>query len=315
MLRRETAVELPISSSKLVADGSGATTSSRLVTDATGDTAFNNINERISPMPTDRNSNQSQNYLVTITSDSNQTRLRKSIESLPKNSSSETEYSLQPYRVIKQSSNETNTSLTGSYNIDQSFGGHDIPLDNTNDSNVHYTTVIENPDAVTSSDSASLNKTMDLTTTAISPLPAAKPIITTTTTKTTAVTSTPAQRVKGRQMSAESGLRSLKKQFSIDHGTAKSFAGQSNDYLKPDSFDSPLTSRTNLKLPNLKTLATVTSSSTSTDESKDERNIPTITTNVVLDEITKLSSNINNRTKDDDNNTKGSDPPFNETMC
>lgn len=314
MLRRETAVELPISSSKLTVDGSGATTSSRLATAAAGNIAVNNINERISPMlnhhlSTDRNPNQSQNYLVPITSDSNQTRIRKSIESLQKNSSSDTEYSLQPYRVIKQSSNETNTSLTGSYNIDQSFGGHELSLDNTNDSTVHYTTVIENPDAGTSSDSASLNKTTDLTITTV-PSPAVGAATTTSIT-----TSTPAKRVKGRQMSAESGLRSLKKQFSIDHGTSKSFAGQLNDYPKPDSFDSPLTSRTTLKLSNPKMLATVASSSTSTDESKDERNIPTITTNVVLDEITKLSSNINNRTKDDDNNTKGSDQPFNETMC
>lgn len=309
MLRRETAVELRTSTSKLAADGSGATTSSRVATGAAGDTAVNNINERISPMlnhhlSTERNPNQSQTYLA-ITFDSNEARLRKSIESLQKNSSTDTEYSLQPYRVIKQSSNETNTSLTGSYNIDQSFGGHELSLDNTNDSTVHYTTVVENPDAGTSSDSASLNKTTDLTITA--PSPAAAGV--------TTVTSTPVQRVKGRQMSAESGLRSLKKQFSIDHGTSNSFAGQSNDYPKPDSLDSPLTSRTIFKLSNPKTLATVASSSTSTDESKDERNIPTITTNVVLDEITKLSSNINNRTKDDDNNTNESDPPFNETMC
>lgn len=43
---------------------------------------------------------------------------KKSSESLQKNSSTETDYSAHPYRFIKQSSNETNTSLTGSYNVD-----------------------------------------------------------------------------------------------------------------------------------------------------------------------------------------------------
>lgn len=79
----------------------------------------------------------SQNFLVPSLSEPSQsTRFKKSIESLPKNSSSDTEYSLQPYRVIKQSSNETNTSLTSSFNIDQPFG-QELSLD-PNDPNAIF---------------------------------------------------------------------------------------------------------------------------------------------------------------------------------
>lgn len=294
MLRRETAVELPITSSKL-----GNTAS----VDASVDNTLKNINERTSPVfnrnasaearPYGRASVTSQNYLVPSMSDPNQPRFKKSIESLQKNSSSDTEYSMQPYRVIKQSSNETNTSLTGSFNIDQSFGGHDTSID-TNETSAQNVTVIENTAATVPDQQQQ---------------PAAK--------------SSGAKPKVLRELSTEAGSRSLKKQFSIDH-SSKAFESNTNLYQKLDSFEGATSSgngspKSNLKLPTINTIpATPTrllagvSSSTSTDESKDERNIPIISTNVVQDEIAKLSSNINSSNTTDENNT---DLPFNETMC
>lgn len=286
MLRRETAVELPITPSKTV---NTAGPSSGDV-DSGGLSNVNERPDRSSPILNrnlsgdrsyGRTSASGQNYLIPSSSEPIQSRFKKSIESLPKNSSSETEYSLQPYRVIKQSSNETNTSLTGSFNIDQSFGAQELSLD-TNETSAHYTTVIENIDQSSSSDTASLNKSHSV------PSESQAKVL--------------------RQQSDGGSARSLRKQFSIDHSSK----------LDGSCAKLPAPKKTNLKLPTIstipatptKTLSAVVSSSTSTDESKDERDIPTISTNVVQDEIAKLSSNIHHSADDD-----GSDPPLNETMC
>lgn len=367
MLRRETAVELPITPSKSASvagtsveiDNSGAAGGGNSGTTSAGAPGISNINERSLDSPSlsrnlsaDRTygrtlsagaSAAAQNYLIPSSSEPSQPRFRKSIESLPKNSSSDTEYSLQPYRVIKQSSNDTNTSLTGSFNIDQSFGGHELSLD-ANETSAHYTTVIENVDRASfSSDTASLHRsgsnsggtgTASSSTdqppqsTQPSPQP---PITTTTTTKPAKITTIT------RQQSDLGASRSLRKQFSVDHS------------LKTDTTSSTIATTaaaiTNLKLPTIstipatptKTLSAIVSSSTSTDESKDERDIPTISTNyvtnVVQDEIAKLSSNISRNTDGrDGNGGNGSaggapgagggggggcstDQTVNETMC
>lgn len=342
MLRRETAVELPITPSKStsVVAGTSVDIDNNGVGEATGAgaTGISNINERTdSPllsrnMSADRTYGRTsaagaaaaQNYLIPLSSEPSQPRFRKSIESLPKNSSSDTEYSLQPYRVIKQSSNDTNTSLTSSFNIDQSFGGHELSLD-ANETSAHYTTVIENVDRASfSSDTASLHRsgsgsggvTATDQSTQPSPQPptASKPI---TTTAAAAAATTPAK--IARQQSDVGASRSLRKQYSIDHS------------LKFDTTSAA--AATNLKLPTIstipatptKTLSAIVSSSTSTDESKDERDIPKISTNVVQDEIAKLSLNIN-RSSDEKNGNGGSagepggggcdsDQTLNETMC
>lgn len=121
-----------------------------------------------------------------------------------------------------------------------------------------------------------------------------------------------------RQQSDVSASRSLRKQFSIDHS------------LKIDTAPAAV-GVTNLKLPTISTipatptkaLSAIVSSSTSTDESKDERDIPTISTNyvtnVVQDEIAKLSSNISRSTDERDGAPSAggcsSDQSVNETMC
>lgn len=322
MLRRETAVELPITPSKSV-----SVTGTSADLDGGGGGGMTSVNERGRSSPSlnrnlsgdrsyGRTSATGQNYLVPSASEPSQPRFRKSIESLPKNSSSDTEYSLQPYRVIKQSSNETNTSLTGSFNIDQSFGAHELSLD-TNETSAHYTTVIENVDAGSSSDTASLNKSSAVAEAQQQSQP---------------LTLQPSQSHQmlpplpkfGRQQSDGGSSRSLRKQFSIDHSSKQESSSGSTAITSANACISAgfsiIPAKTNLKLPTIstipatpiKTLSAIVSSSTSTDESKDERDIPTISTNVVQDEIAKLSSNINRSDEKDEN---GSDPPLNETMC
>lgn len=317
MLRRETAVELPITPSKSTG---AAVTSTEVDGSGVGSVGgVNKVNER-SDRSSSSNQKQhlsgddsshgralstAQTYLVPSSSDPNNQRFKKSIESLPKNSSSDTEYSLQPYRVIKQSSNETNTSLTSSFNIDQSFGGHELSLD-TNETSAHYTTVIENVDHGSGSDTASLNKSYSV------PIESSASKVLRQQSEGGAIGGNGSASCGSGGGSGGGGgsARSLRKQFSIDHSSLS---------LKVDS--TPIAGgKINLKLPTIstipatptKTLSAVVSSSTSTDESKDERDIPTISTNVVQDEIAKLSSNIN-RSAEDEN---GSDPPHkNETMC
>ncbi|XP_067631887.1 transient receptor potential cation channel trpm isoform X2 [Eurosta solidaginis] len=70
---------------------------------------------------------------------------KKSSESLQKGSSTETDYSAHPYRFIKQSSNETTTSMTGSYNIDTPSLAAELSLDaaDTNNTTQTATTIIQ----------------------------------------------------------------------------------------------------------------------------------------------------------------------------
>lgn len=315
MLRRETAVELPITPSKSASvAGTSADIDSAAGVSGSCSVAADvaNLNERIersSPLLSrnlsgdpsyGRTSASGQNYLIPSTSEPSQkSRFKKSIESLPKNSSSETEYSLQPYRVIKQSSNETNTSLTGSFNIDQSFCAHELSID-TNETSAHYTMVIENIDGGSSPDATSLNKS-DSITEPQQPLKQQQPSSLTSTSKI------------ARQQSDVGQSRLLRKQFSVDHSSKVESGGDQNICGKTIL-------ASNLKLPIIstipatptKTLSAIVSSSTSTDESKDDRDIPTISTNIVQDEIIKLSSNINKNDEMEENST---DPPLNETMC
>lgn len=301
MLRRETAVELPITPLKAISDAANASGEGGSVAHVNElyDKAPT-LNRNLSAEQTYVRNSTPQNYLVPSLSEPTQPRcFKKSIESLQKNSSSDTDYSLQPYKVIKQSSNETNTSLTGSFNVDQSsFGGHDTSLD-TSDTNALNTTVIENTAAQSS------------TSAAIEPTP--------TPNKSNEESETI---LPLRQVSIDTGARSLKKQYSIDH-TSKPYGvfstpSKGGDFSDATSAGNGVSHKICLKPPTISTipatptkLLTDISSSTSTEESKDERNIPTISTNLVQDEIAKLSSNMKNSSAEEE--TK--DPPLNETMC
>lgn len=193
---------------------------------------------------------------------------KSSSDSIQKNSSTDTEYSLQPYQVIKQSSNETNQSFTGSFNVDNPLT-LELSIDTDNSHNV---TVIDG-DYVDDKDTL--------------------PIINRSVKKFVEIRHS-INEVRG----------GLKKQFSMDQGQLSPKIGDGSggggvqkSCLKPSNTNSKLIS------------ALKDSSSTSTDESKDDRTIPAISTTLVQDEIAKLSSNMKSSTEDD------KDPPYNETMC
>ncbi|XP_052873774.1 transient receptor potential cation channel trpm [Anopheles cruzii] len=317
MLRRETAIELPVTPSK--------SNIVSLADSSQGNEDYALKHER-SQVPSNRNSMRcdsknsplslsSQNsprnsqympatYLNPSSFDAANRAYKKSCESLQKNSSTDTEYSLQPYRFIKQSSNETNSS----FNIDNSSLTNDPSIDGETSLN---STVIEMVSGSTS--------TIPVPVTGAAP-----------------GTSTD---VVGFQSKRTSSFGSgpqpteprpgfvLKKQFSIEkYGSA---AGERSGSI-PEGLERlgptplPVPSKPprqtrfadNLSVLGTKSVLSLLkeSSSTSTEDTshndrRDPATIPCISTNLVQDEIAKLSSNIKSSTDED------TEPPINETMC
>ncbi|XP_039228347.1 transient receptor potential cation channel trpm isoform X8 [Drosophila yakuba] len=237
---------------------------------------------------------------------------KKSSESLQKNSSTETDYSAHPYRFIKQSSNETNTSLTGSYNVDTPSLTAEPSLD-AGDS--HSATGI----------SISVGAVGGTATARYQPI------------RTASVGAADGRRLR-EESSSSLDLSSsgpvtmqaapappvrpmlLKKQFSVDQGKPSqpsaeavpqtpeaAQAGQAKliSTLKPQPFASKLGMNV-LKESSSSTDESVGSSAKSSNPAL---SIPQISTHLVQDEIAKLSSNIKSSTESE------KDPPFNETMC
>ncbi|XP_054741351.1 transient receptor potential cation channel trpm isoform X4 [Anastrepha obliqua] len=156
-LRRETAIELspskPSSGGGVLGCGNSSDTSGAgsgggglggggvgvFASTSTGPAGFQVKNER----PWQRNSSmeQQQTYqspavptraaseFLNAPFESTGRLFKKSSESLQKGSSTETDYSAHPYRFIKQSSNDTTTSMTGSYNIDTPSLAAELSLD------------------------------------------------------------------------------------------------------------------------------------------------------------------------------------------
>ncbi|XP_020712699.1 transient receptor potential cation channel trpm isoform X4 [Ceratitis capitata] len=155
-LRRETAIELspskPPSGGGMLGCGNSSDTSGAgsgggvggggggvFASSSTGPAGFQLKNER----PWQRNSSmeQQQTYqtpavptraaseFLNAPFESTGRLFKKSSESLQKGSSTETDYSAHPYRFIKQSSNDTTTSMTGSYNIDTPSLAAELSLD------------------------------------------------------------------------------------------------------------------------------------------------------------------------------------------
>ena len=275
-LRRETAVELPVTPSKSLNSNE---------VDTFLDTRV--INKHLSADQSSNRPISSGNYLIPSMSEPAPRPYKNSAECLRKNSSTDTEYSLQPYKVIKQSSNETNTSFTGSFNnIDQPVC--DLSVDTENSPNV---TVIDN-NAIT---------------------------VTQVDEKVSSKTTTFGNVVEMRQTSVDFGNNSgntrsnppfLMKQYSIDQGTYRAIpeaALDKNNKMQKSCLKPPIGATGGGSPKFINKLQD--SSSLSADESKDDRTIPTISTNVVQDEIAKLSSNIKSSTEEE------KDPSFNETMC
>lgn len=280
MLRRETAIELPLTPSKrMVDDGSQKPQEYQIRNERIPSISRNVSSEcnKLSPLSaSNQNSPRNSRIMTGISylnpdADYHPRLYKKSSESLQKNSSTETDYSAHPYRVIKQNSNDTNSS----FNIDNSSFTNDLSLDGD----------------------PSLNST----------------VIETTTLEERG----PPKRAQ-TMGSTEARPSFLRKQFSIDckrldhrpqsenlefRSTVKTHESQLHLGLPPKV---PSTSRLQMNI--LKE-----SSSTSTDDTRDDsrKMIPSISTHLVQDEIAKLSSNIKSSTDEEAAN----DEPVNETMC
>lgn len=240
---------------------------------------------------------------------------KKSSESLQKNSSTETDYSAHPYRFIKQSSNETNTSLTGSYNVDTPSLTAEPSLD-AGDS--HSATGISisvgpaggaataryQPIRTASVGAADSRRLRDESSSSLDLSSGAGP-----------VTMQAAPAVPSRPML-------LKKQFSVDQGKpaqpaevtatapaqtpeAAQVGAKLISTLKPQPFASKL----GMNVLKESSSSTEESACSSAKSSNPALSIPQISTHLVQDEIAKLSSNIKSSTESE------KDPPFNETMC
>ncbi|XP_053688721.1 transient receptor potential cation channel trpm isoform X2 [Sabethes cyaneus] len=310
MLRRETAIELPVTPSK--------SNIVSLVDSVSGNEEFSLKNERqtvsnrnslrdsknspvsLSSQNSPRNSQYLQStYLNPSSFEAAHRVYKKSCESLQKNSSTDTEYSLQPYKFIKQSSNETNSS----FNIDNSSITNDLSVDGETSLN---STVIE----LLAGMNCPADDRLGFT-------------------KRTASLGS----ATGAQNFDTSQPGFLKKQFSIEKtagsGKASSSTPEGLEQLAPSSTMPPpilgnpnsgkstkstrFTDNLNV-LGNKTTMALLKeSSSTSTEDTQtapfSREAIPCISTNIVQDEIARLSSNIKSSTDED------TDPPINETMC
>lgn len=294
ILRRETAIELPITPSKIQSvDGANSTEkqeefsikNERQFSTSSQTSCNNMINNpdqpRISPVSSQASPRNSQySTYLNPTVDTGRSIFKKSSESLQKNSSTETDYS-HPYKTIKQGSTETNTSINSSFAIDNSSFTNDLSLDHDTSMNQ---TVIEQIDE----DRARTPITKRACSLGSSDM---------------------------RPLEKDVRLNIFRKQFSIDHGIGiprpKSDNFESSPQIMTPQNQRKSTQQSNL-CPNLlqnKLQILKESSSTSTEDTKDEINIPSISTNVVQDEIAKLSSTIKSSTEEDQQ------PPYNETMC
>lgn len=218
---------------------------------------------------------------------------KKSNESLHKNSSTDTEYSAQPYKFVKQSSNETSTSLTGSFNVDQaSIGagavGSDPPLDNTDTSESALNrTVIENQEYDSTKNTN--GSRIDSFDTDAAPVPLSRCIEPSTTT----------------------APRPLKKQFSLDQGLkVPIIGGQAILAAVEGGLAPPLLTKT--ATPCASPLSRGfhylrESSSTSTEDAKDDQSGQPNTATAIDIKLQKPE-----RTADDESDN---DNRFGETTC
>lgn len=282
MLRRETAIELPITPSKL-----------QKISEQNQEFQMSNERRAISAdnpprtsptTPPSRhhtyNNNNNMNYL--IPENDQRFHSKKSSESLHKNSSSDnTDYSASahPYHVIKQNSNDTNSS----FNIDNSSFTNDLSLDVADNSSTLNSTIIENTAA-----SEQFPKR--------------------------------ASTISSSASDARPNVGLLRKQFSMDQGGRRpqsenlertfaivGAAAAAENVNRSTAVTSKISPRIHMNV--LKE-----SSSTSTEDAKDElmrrKMIPSIK---LQDEIAKLSSNIKSSTEQDD--CVAGDDENVETMC
>ncbi|KAL9916669.1 transient receptor potential cation channel, subfamily M isoform 21-T34 [Glossina fuscipes fuscipes] len=247
---------------------------------------------------------------------------KKSSESLQKNSSTDTDYSAHPYRFIKQSSNDTTTSMTGSYNVDTPSLTAEPSLDAVDTQSQSLSQSQNTPTVLESGISlggGSLSTSARLKDAAQISLDFN-------------------QRVMIPQMQPPPRALQLKKQFSLDQGKQQqpppipptvrlaqhlemdtadldpASVSTGSGAVLPTSVPAKLLSSLKPPLTSKLGMNILKESSSSTEESKDGDQaaavaIPQISTHLIQDEIAKLSSNIKSSTESE------KDPPYNETMC
>lgn len=313
MLRRETAIELPITPSKSnivsLAECAAATEDFSVKNERQTASNRNSLRDSknspvsLSSQNSPRNSQYLQStYLNPSSFDATHRSYKKSFESLQKNSSTDTEYSMQPYKFIKQSSNETNSS----FNIDNSSIANDLSMDGETSLNSTVIELLSGANLAPDDRSGFTKRTSSLGSASL-----AHP--------------------------SDSRPGFLKKQFSIEKspgsGKVSGSTPEGLERLVPTPMVATMmampstiaVASTAAKPPpskrfaeNLSVLGTKSmmallkeSSSTSTEDANtgpQREPIPCISTNNVQDEIAKLSSNIKSSTDTED-------PPINETMC
>ncbi|XP_022218415.2 transient receptor potential cation channel trpm isoform X12 [Drosophila obscura] len=256
---------------------------------------------------------------------------KKSSESLQKNSSTETDYSAHPYRFIKQSSNETNTSLTGSYNVDTPSLTAEPSLDACDSQSATGISI-----SVGAAGGTTAARYQPIRTTSIGAADGKQ--------LRDESSSSRQSPELGVQCSAPVTMQAppavptrpmlLKKQFSADRGKPMQAQITDEAIATPESgLDAASVAQARAKListlkPQSHTsklgMNVLKESSSSTEGSRDGEglsttssaknsnpalSIPQISTHLVQDEIAKLSSNIKSSTESE------KDPPYNETMC
>lgn len=290
MLRRETAIELPVTPSKshIISMPPDDVNKERNPDYQNRPTISRNVSSEITKLSplSNQNSPRNSQYLPNasyLNPEEHPRLYKKSSESLQKNSSSDTEYSLQPYRVMmKQNSNDTNSSI----NIDNSSFTNDLPIDAESILNA---TVIENM----AEDRGSTKRAATVGSTDVR------------------------QGFLRKQFSIDQGKkidtsRPLSENLEIRMSGVKALDALTIPPPPPSALPVGLQPPKGKSNSRLQTTMLQESSSISTEDPRETRKlIPGISTHAVQDEIAKLSSNIKSST---DVPNPG-DEPFNETMC
>uniref|UniRef100_A0A182Y860 Transient receptor potential cation channel trpm n=1 Tax=Anopheles stephensi TaxID=30069 RepID=A0A182Y860_ANOST len=322
MLRRETAIELPVTPSKSnivsLADSSLGHEDFTMKHERQPASNRNSLRDSknsplsLSSQNSPRNSQYMQSSFLNPTVCDGAGRLyKKSCESLQKNSSTDTEYSLQPYRFIKQSSNETNSS----FNIDNSSITNDMSIDGETSLNSTVIEMVSAPSIAAAAAAAAVASAPALPDGERGGFP----------TKRTSSLGSSSAAVEMRQGLLKGSKDRGSKDGSgsggsIPEGLERAVPGTSSVAQVPSGTmvpnKPPRSARFTDSLTVLGPKSILSrlkeSSSTSTEEGPQRDTsapIPCISTNLVQDEIAKLSSNIKSSTDED------TEPPFNETMC
>lgn len=274
MLRRETAIELPVTPSKL-----------QKASEQNQEFQISNERRAVSadnPPSTSRSNNMS--YLIPDT-DQQRHNKKPSNESLQKNSSSDnTDYSAHPYHVIKQNSNDTNSS----FNIDNSSFTNDLSLEADSMQSTLNSTVIEN-------------------TAATEVFPKRASTISATDNRANVALLRKQYSVDHHHYRGSDGMSAASAKRPLSENLEKAFTLSENRSPAVAMKISPRIHMNVLK----------ESSSTSTEDTREDarKMIPSISTHLVQDEIAKLSLNIKSSVEEDEVSRTIAIDDNAETMC